>query len=230
MVEDRQLVSQYASQRSDDAFAELVRRHLDMVYATALRLVNGDRHLAEDVAQNVFADLARKSKDLTGVNSVCGWLYTSARFAASNAVRTEVRRRDREQTAHELMNATNASPATPDGLKYLIDEALDQLSDQDREAVLLRYFESKEFSLVGASLGVTENAARMRVDRSLDKLRAILEKRGINTTGVALSAAFSGWAAEKAPVALATVIRKMVAIQAASSNAATVQRDRKSVV
>ena len=87
MVQDKELIRQYASKRSEAAFAELVRRHLKMVYAAALRQVNGDFHLAEDVAQSVFTDLARKSGSLQRHGSIAGWLYASTRFTAANAVR-----------------------------------------------------------------------------------------------------------------------------------------------
>ena len=99
MIGDAQLIRQYAAERSEAAFAELVRRHLKMVYAAALRQVNGDTHLAEDVAQSVFTDLARKAGKLQHDGSIAGWLYASTRFAAANAVRAEARRRAREQAA-----------------------------------------------------------------------------------------------------------------------------------
>src|SRR5271155_5030406 len=97
MTSDSQLLAQFARSRSEDAFAELVRRHVDLVYSAAIRQVNGDTYLAQDVAQAVFSDLARKAPALVRRASLTGWLYTSARFAAAKMLRTEHRRHDREQ-------------------------------------------------------------------------------------------------------------------------------------
>jgi DNA-directed RNA polymerase specialized sigma24 family protein len=97
MVEDKELIRQYAAERSESAFAELVRRHLGMVYGAALRQVNGDAHLAQDLAQTVFTRLAAKAGTLQDATSIAGWLYTNTRFAAVKAVRAEARRRAREQ-------------------------------------------------------------------------------------------------------------------------------------
>src|ERR1700761_6987132 len=97
MTSDSQLLAAFARTNSEDAFAELVRRHVNLVYSAALRQVNGDAHLAQDVAQTVFADLARKAQSLSRRESLAGWLYTSAHFAAAKAVRGETRRRDREE-------------------------------------------------------------------------------------------------------------------------------------
>jgi RNA polymerase sigma factor (sigma-70 family) len=114
IVEDKQLIAQYAVTGAESPFSELVRRHINLVYSTALRHVNGDTHLAEDVAQTVFADLARKAKTLTSPASLAGWLYTSARFAAANAVRAESRRRAREQEAIAMLDATANPPPRPE--------------------------------------------------------------------------------------------------------------------
>src|SRR5580658_11183634 len=97
MTPDCELLRQFARTNSGDAFAELVRRHLNLVYSAALRQVNGDAHLAQDVAQTVFADLARKADSLSRRESLTGWLYTSAHFAAAKMIRGETRRRDREE-------------------------------------------------------------------------------------------------------------------------------------
>jgi RNA polymerase sigma factor (sigma-70 family) len=187
MIGDKELIRQYAAERSEAAFAELVRRHLKMVYAAALRQVNGDTHLAEDVAQSVFADLARKAGRLQQHGSIAGWLYASTRFLAANAVRGEARRRAREQAVVSMNEMNSNANAGWSELGPMMDEALGELGETDREAIVLRYFESYEFSLVGTALGVSENAARMRVDRALEKLRAVLQKRGRPTTGAALA-------------------------------------------
>ncbi|MGD1083328.1 MAG: sigma-70 family RNA polymerase sigma factor [Verrucomicrobiota bacterium] len=221
MVEDKQLIRQYAAERSEPAFAELVRRHLKMVYAAALRQVNGDTHLAEDVAQTVFADFARKAKTLQHSGSIAGWLFVSTRFAAANAVRAEARRRAREQ---EAVAMNGIVPNENDGwseLRPMIDEALGELGETDREAIVLRYFEAYEYSLVGAALGVSENAARMRVDRALEKLRAVLQERGCATTGAALSGVLAASSATAAPAHLAAHITSAALAQTATTAASS---------
>src|SRR5438094_535008 len=102
MLDDGALLREYARCGSETAFAEVVRRHLDLVYSTALRGVGGDQHLAEDVSQSVFIDLARKAAGLTGRSVLTGWLYTSTCFAAAKMVRAERRRDAREREAHSM--------------------------------------------------------------------------------------------------------------------------------
>src|ERR1041385_3693351 len=102
MIPDGELLRRYIESHSESAFAELVARHLDLVYSTALRQVNGDAHLAQDVAQTVFIDLARKAATLTQRSVLTGWLYTSSSFAAAKAVRTEQRRQTHEQEAQAI--------------------------------------------------------------------------------------------------------------------------------
>jgi len=214
MIEDRQLLRQYAAEKSEPAFAELVRRHLKMVYAAGLRQVNGDSHLAEDVAQSVFADLARKAGKLQHHGSIAGWLYTSTRFVAANAVRAEARRRAREQSVVSMneMNSNNNSDWNE--LRPMIDESLDELGEIDREAIVLRYFEAYEFSLVGTALGVSENAARMRVGRALEKLRVVLQRRGLAITGAALTGLLAESSATALPLELAAGITSAALRQA----------------
>ena len=198
-MEDTELLCRYLDDRSEDAFAELVRRHVNLVYFAALRRVGGDRHLADDVTQNVFADLARKAPSLKGRTVLAGWLYISTRFAAAQAMRTEQRRRTREteaQTIHELHLAPEPGW---DQLRPVIDEALDELNEQDREAVLLRFFENHSLAEIGAKFSLSPDAARMRIDRALDKLRGLLANRGIASTSVALAAIFASQSGLSAP-------------------------------
>ena len=205
MTPDSELLAVFARTRAEAEFTELVRRHVNLVYSAALRQVNGDAHLAQDVAQTVFADLARKAKSLAGRESVTGWLYTSAHFAAAKLVRTASRRRAREE---QFMHEPIRDPA-PDAewekLRPALDDAMHELKEPDREAILLRYFENRPFAEVGAKLGLSENAARMRVERALEKLRAIYARRGIATSG-ALAAALSANAIQLAPNGLAAAL------------------------
>ena len=205
MPEDTELLHRYVADRSEAAFAELVRRHINLVYSVALRRVNGQAHLAGDVTQSVFTDLARKARALGGHTVVPAWLFTSARYAAAQVMRTERRRQLREQEAHTMheLRGDESSPADWDRLRPVLDDVLDQLDAREREAVLLRFYEGRPFAEVGAALHLTDDAARMRVDRALDKLRGLLAKRGVASTAAALAVALANQAGVAAPAGLA---------------------------
>jgi RNA polymerase sigma factor (sigma-70 family) len=205
MTPDSELLWRFAKTNSEDAFAELVKRHVNLVYSAALRQVGGDAHLAQDVAQTVFTDLARKACSLSRRESLTGWLYTSAHFAAAKIARTENRRHDREEKFMREPIHETAPEANWDKLRPTLDEMMHELKKTDREAILLRYFENRQFAEVGAKLGLNENAARMRVERALEKLRAIFAKRGI-TTATALASVISANAVQIAPVGLVTTL------------------------
>jgi RNA polymerase sigma factor (sigma-70 family) len=202
MQPDNELLRQYASAKSEAAFAELVKRHVNLVYSAALRQVGGDAHLAHDVAQTVFTDLARKASSLCRRESLTGWLYTSAYFAANKMVRTEIRRREREEQFMREPALDSAPDANWEKLRPILDAAMHGLKEIEREAVLLRYFENRPYAEVGAKLGINENAARMRVERALEKLRGLLAKRAVTTTA-GLASIISANAIQVAPPALA---------------------------
>jgi RNA polymerase sigma factor (sigma-70 family) len=212
MTPDSELLRQFARTNSEDAFAELVRRHVNLVYSAALRKTNGDEHSAKDVVQTVFIDLARKANSLSGRDSLTGWLYTSAHFAAAKIIRGENRRRDREEKfmrepTNESSAGVSPAPSAPDWekLRPTLDDAMHELKETDREAILLRYFENRQFAEVGAKLGLNENAARMRVERALEKLSNIFTKRGIATV-TALASVISANAIQIAPANLAATL------------------------
>ena len=220
MLTDTYLLRRYAQHGSEAAFGDLVARHVNLVYSTALRILNGDTHLACDVAQSVFTDLARKGMQLcaraekspnaeaTACLSISGWLYTSTRFAAAKAVRAEQTRRQHEQKAHAMKELLHGEPVEPDWthLRPVLDDAMGVLDDADRGALLLRFFEGKDLRTVGSALGLSEDAARMRICRALDKLRELLAKRGVTTTAGALSVTLAANLVEAAPVGLVTTI------------------------
>jgi RNA polymerase sigma factor (sigma-70 family) len=205
MTPDAELLRHYAATNSEAAFAELVKRHVNLVYSAALRQVNGDAHLAQDVAQTVFTDLARKAASLSRREVLTGWLYTSAHFAAAKIVRTENRRRDREEKLMREPIHETAPEADWEKLRPMLDAVMHELKAADREAILLRYFENRQFAEVGAKLGLNENAARMRVERALEKLRDILTRRGI-ATATALASVISANAIQIAPANLAATL------------------------
>jgi RNA polymerase sigma factor (sigma-70 family) len=207
MSDDAVLLRQYATTRSEPAFTELVERHLDLVYFAALRRCGGDAHAAKDVAQQVFTLLARDAGALANHALLTGWLYVTTRNVAANLLRSDRGRRARESEALAMNDAlTPDSTVTAvdwDRIRPELDGALDELGDRDRDAVLLRFFENRPFAEIGAALRLTEDAARMRVDRALDKLRAVLARRGITSTAAALALALSQHAAQVKPVGLA---------------------------
>lgn len=206
MTDDEQLLRQYIQERSEPAFGELVARHIDLVYSAALRVVNGDTHLAQDVTQTVFIDLARKAPALPPGVILAGWLHRHTCFTSSTAVRTERRRQTREQTAMEI-SALNDNTSPPwELIAPFLDEGLNQLSPADRDALVLRFLRRHDFRAVGAALNISEDAAQKRVTRALEKLRAEFARRGVTATAIALSSALSANALQAAPAGLAAAV------------------------
>lgn len=219
MTADSELLRIYAATGSEEAFAKLVRRHLNLVYSAAMRQVNGDTHLAQDVVQSVFTDLARKASSLTQRELLSGWLYTSAHFAAAKAVRAARRRYTHEQEAHAMQELLqNPAPNVEwESLRPILDEVMHELNEPDRDALLMRFFENRPLAEIGQRLGLSEDAARKRVDRALEKLRAFLSKRGI-TTAATLASVLSANAVQIAPTGLAgTVVGASLAGAAAGT-------------
>jgi RNA polymerase sigma factor (sigma-70 family) len=207
MTEDAELLTRYAAERSEDAFAELTRRHVDMIYSAALRLMGGNVHSAQDVTQQVFTETARQAKTLARHPALVGWMYTTTRLMALRANRTEQRRKAREQeadTMNELLH--DEIPADWAQLGPVLEDTLHELSENDRHAILLRFFQNKPLREVGAKLNLSENAARMRVERALEKLRGKLASRGITTTASALAATVSVHAVQAAPAGFAAAV------------------------
>ncbi len=221
MLADRQLLRRYAADGSEAAFGELVGRYVNLVYSAALRRTGGDPELAKDAAQLVFTDLARKARAFPPGVVLAGWLHRATRFAAGQLLRTERRRQAREQEA-VAMNALEAEPAPDwDQIRPLLDAALDRLDRADRDALLLRFFEQRSLAEVGQTLGANEDAARKRVSRALEKLRADLVRRGVTTTAAALSTAISVNAVQVAPAGLAAALTSASLAGAAAGTGTT---------
>lgn len=201
-----ELLRAYAQDHSESAFQELVNRYVDLVYSAAIRRVSGDRQLAEDVTQEVFTDLARKAAALPPNVTLGGWLLRHTGYVASTAMRGDQRRRDRERQAVEMNALNEPSEAGWRQFAPILDDAMDELDAADRDALVLRYFERCELRAVGAALGVSDDTAQKRVSRALDKLRENLVRRGVATTGAALSLLITANAVQAAPIGLAATI------------------------
>jgi RNA polymerase sigma factor (sigma-70 family) len=202
MNDDLNLLRDYARNNSEAAFAALVTRHVNLVYSVALRQVR-DAHLAEEITQAVFIILARKADSLGDQTILPGWLCRTARYASANALTIQRRRHQREQEAHMQSILNEPENETWPHIAPLLDGAMEQLGQKDHDALVLRFFENKNFAEVGVALGASEDAAKMRVNRALEKLRKIFTKRGVVSTTTIISGAISANSVQAAPVALA---------------------------
>ncbi|MES2693187.1 MAG: sigma-70 family RNA polymerase sigma factor [Verrucomicrobiota bacterium] len=205
---DSDLLRRFAEQRSEAAFTSLVQRHIDLVYGAALRQLRGDVHAAKDVTQEVFVSLARKAGALHRHPTLLGWLYSNTRFTAVSRIRREQRRQLREQEAHAMTENLNSTATTPDWtrVRSVLDEAMHDLDDRDRQALLLRFFERQPFAAIAGQLGMSENAVQKASERALDKLHAALSRRGVTSTSAALATGLAAHASTAAPAGLATSI------------------------
>lgn len=215
---DAQLLRDYAERGLDAAFTEIVARYTDLVYSAALRQVESV-DLAADVAQSVFVDLARKAGAVSGrlspAASLAGWLHRGTRFAALNQLRDLRRRAANERQAMDQL-LPNADDADWEQLRPALDEALDCLADEDREALFLRFFQNHDFRAVGQQLGVSAAAAQKRVTRAVDRLRGILARRGVAVGAGGLAALLSTNAVQAAPAGLAAAISSAATLAGAT--------------
>lgn len=209
---DQQLLQDYLRTRSEAAFTRIVHRYLDLVYSAALRQVS-DCHTAQDVAQSVFVALAQQAPQLTDRSALAGWLHGTARNLAIKTIRTDARRRAREQEAALMTEILSTTPqANWEHIAPHLDEALSELSEPDRDAVLLRYFKNHDLRTVGATLGISDDAAQKRVSRAVDRLREFFAKRGVTVGASGLAVVISANAVQAAPVGLALTISTAAAL------------------
>lgn len=225
---DMELVDAFVRRKDQSAFAQLVRRHVDMVYATALRRVRGDRHLADDVTQATFVILAKRAQTFDESTLVAGWLHRAAGYAANNALKIESRRKSHERRAAEnAMTSVNVTKSSDDrwaDVEPLLDAAVDRLGDADRAAVVMRYHQDKSIEETATALGVSTEAAKKRVQRALAKLRSILSGKGVHlpTTAALATTIASHASAVTAPAplvdrAIAAALADATALAAAVS-------------
>ncbi len=206
LTDNLKLLQDYADHGDEAAFRELVERYVDMVYSAAFRRVGGDTGLAQDVTQAVFTDLAHKASSLRKVELLGGWLHRHTGFVASNMVRSEQRRQIREQEA-ATMNATQDSAESIwQQMAPMLDDTIEHLEPEDRQAILLRFFERHDFRHIGSALGISDDAAQKRVSRALDKLRTLLTNRGVTLSAVLLGTLLAGKVVAAAPSGLAVTI------------------------
>ncbi len=203
---DQQLICDYAANRSEAAFAELTGRHVDLVYSAAMRLVR-DAHLAKDVTQGVFLALAQNAPQLTDRAVIASWLHFTTRNLAVKTIRSDARRRAREQEA-AAMNELLASQteASWEQIAPQLDDALVELSEPDRDAVVLRYFQRKSAEEMAAILGISAEAAQKRVNRAVERLRDVFAKRGVVAGTGGLAAVVAANAVQAAPAGLAASV------------------------
>lgn len=201
MNDDAALLRRYAKEGSQEAFTELVRRHIDLVYGAALRRT-GDTHRAADAAQQVFVTLAARAGSLSRHTVLSAWLHTATRNAALNLMISEQRRKARERAALDPALAGGETTPEWERIKPVLDAAIDELPEPDRAAVVLRFLECRPFAEIGAALKVSSDAARMRTERALEKLRAALARRGITSTAAAVGTILSSQPLISAPAGL----------------------------
>ncbi len=217
---DIQLIRQFAENNDQVAFAQLVERYVDIAYSAAITCLGKD-DLAHDACQLTFVELSKKARHLPEKVKLGGWIYITARNLSRKIQRTEIRRQQREQKYVDQMETQPKTEADWSRLAPDIHEALERLKDTEREAIILRYFQGKSLAEVGDALGVSADAARMRVKRALDGLNGRLTKKGITSTATALAAALPAHASLTAPTGMAASISTTVLANAGTAIATT---------
>jgi RNA polymerase sigma factor (sigma-70 family) len=219
-LDDHSLLREYAENHSEEAFAALVTRHINKVYSAALRHTRNPSE-AEEITQAVFVILAKKARRLGRKVVVSGWLYQTARLASVTYLRSEIRRARREQEAHTMQSILNEPDETWTQMAPLLDTAMAGLNETDRHAVVLRFFDGKSLREVGAALGATEDAAKKRLSRALEKLQRFFVKRGVVSTTAIIAGAISTNSVQAAPLALAKSVTVVAMAQGATASAST---------
>jgi RNA polymerase sigma factor (sigma-70 family) len=219
-TDDSALLRQYAENHSDEAFATLVTRHINLVYSVALRHV-GDPYHAEEITQAVFIILAKKALQLRHDKALSSWLFQATRLTANNFVRSEARRHRREQEAYMQTVLNESGEVIWQRIAPLLDAAVTALNEKDRHAIVLRFYEGRNLSEVGAALGASEDAAKKRVTRALERLQRFFSKRGIDSTAATIGETISANSVQPAPVALAKAVTAVAIAKGAAASIST---------
>jgi RNA polymerase sigma factor (sigma-70 family) len=219
---DSELLRDYAERGSESAFTEIVKRYMDMVYSVALRQV-GSPDLAKDAAQSVFIDLARKARELSrdrvSEMRLAGWLFQGVRYACRSLLRQARRREARERLACEVAMTDSNVPDSWELIQPILDDALGELRASDRDLLVLRFFQKRDFKSLSATFSLSENAMQQRVGRALEKLRKILRRRGVVTTAAGLAATLSAQSVTAAPLGLAGAVAAAAFLAPAATTA-----------
>ena len=200
------LWQEFATRKTEDAFRGVVTHYLDFVYAVSLRRVNGDSHLAQDITQIVFSDLARKAHSLPSDLFLRGWLHRHTCFVSGKTIRANHRRRRREQIAAQMNESKSETETSWSRVAPLLDEVIEQLRAVDRAAILLRFFEQQDFRSIAKALGTSEDGARKRVARATEKLRVLLQRRGVALSATGLTGLLTAGVTVTAPAGLAASV------------------------
>jgi RNA polymerase sigma factor (sigma-70 family) len=216
-MSDQELIAQFCAQRSENAFAEIVRRHVDHVHSAAMRMVR-DPHLAEDITQAAFVALARSAGNLQNVAVLSSWLHGTVKNLSSSAIRCETRRRRREQEAIAMTGLQDTeNNADWEATAPHLDAALHAMRAEDRDPLMLRFFERKTAREIAAALKINEEAAQKRVSRALERLREILARRGVKVGAAGLCATLTANAVQAAPIGLSAGVLAGAKLLASSS-------------
>lgn len=220
-MDDQELLLEYVARHSEKAFADLVARHMNLVYSTALRVVQ-DPALAKDVAQSVFIQLARKAPTIRSGHALPGWLYRAARCQAINAARNDRTRREREMEAMTMKSPDTDTAADWDSILPHLDDAMNTLKREEQNAIVLRFFEGGSWREIGGALSLNEDTAQKRVSRAMEKLRAYFHRRGIVLSAVAIASALAAHTAQAAPSGFAATVASVSLAKAANASALSV--------
>jgi len=219
-TDDLELLRKFATGNSQTAFATLVERHINLVYSVALRRL-GNAHEAEEVTQAVFIILAKKGDRLRAGTILSGWLYQTAQLTAANYRRTTLRRQRREQEAYMQFTQESERDQSWQRLSPLLEEAMTRLGKDERDAVVLRFFENRTIREVATALGLQEAATQKRVNRATEKLRRHFARRGLQVSATVLLASIGANAVHAAPVGLVCSVASTAAVNTASVSGST---------
>jgi RNA polymerase sigma factor (sigma-70 family) len=204
----------------ESAFAVLVERYVHLVYSTALRQA-GNPSQAEEITQAVFIILAQKAKSLGPRTIMSGWLYQTARLAAANFLRSEIRRQKREQEAYMESLLNEPTPNLWQQIAPLLDDAMGHLSEKDRNVVVLRYFQNQSAAEIGDALGIDSSTAQKRITRAVGRLRKFFAKRSVAHSAELITGAISANSVQAAPVALAKSVTAVALAKGAAASIST---------